>query len=70
MMPDLDGFTIYEVLKSNLFTRTIPMIFITAMVDTNILTKLENTLAVGIITKPFDIDRLDLEITKICEMYK
>ena len=69
-MPDLDGFTIYEVLKSNLFTRTIPMIFITAMVDTNILTKLENTLAVGIITKPFDIDRLDLEITKICEMYK
>ena len=29
-MPDLDGFTVCEVLKSNLFTRTISVIFMTA----------------------------------------
>ena len=49
VMPDLDGLTVYEVLKSNLFTCTIPVIFITAMVEAKVLARLEATLAAGII---------------------
>ena len=67
MMPDLDGLTVCEVLKSNLFTCTIPVIFITAMVEAKVLARLEATLAAGIITKPFDVTKLDLEIAKMCQ---
>ena len=66
VMPDLDGLTVCEVLKSNLFTCTIPVIFITAMVEASVLVQLEATLAVGIITKPYDVTNLDLEIAKRC----
>ena len=66
VMPDLDGLTVCEILKSNLFTCTIPVIFITAMVEENILTQLENSLAAGIITKPMNITSLDLEIAQMC----
>ena len=60
VMPDLDGLTVYEVLRSNLFTCTIPVIFITAM-----LARLEATLAAGIITKPVDVNNLDTQIAKM-----
>ena len=64
VMPDLDGLTAYEVLKSNLFT-TIPVIFITAMVEAKVLAQLEATLAAGIITKPVDVNNLDTQIAKM-----
>ena len=67
VMPDLDGLTVYEVLRSNLFTCTIPVIFITAMVEAKVLARLEATLAAGIITKPFDITNLDTQIAKMCQ---
>ena len=53
-MPDLDGLTICEILKSNLFTCTIPVIFLTTMTHGETLMYLRNTLAQGIIMKPFD----------------
>ena len=67
VMPDLDGLTVCEALKSNRFTCTIPVIFITAMVEASVLAQLEATLAVGIITKPFDVTNLNLEIAKMCQ---
>ncbi len=67
VMPDLDGLTVCEVLRSNLFTCTIPVIFITAMVEAKVLARLEATLAAGIITKPFDITNLDTQIAKMCK---
>ena len=67
IMPDLDGFTVCEILKSNLFTGTIPIIFITAMVHPKSITRLEDSLAEGIITKPFDVVKLHLQIAKICQ---
>ncbi len=66
IMPDLDGLTVYEILKNNLFTCSIPVVFITAMTQTMVLDRLETTLAEGIITKPFDVVNLDSQITKIC----
>ena len=67
MMPDLDGVAVLDVLKSNLFTCSIPVIFITAMVQTDLLSRLDNTPAVGVITKPFDIINLDSQIAEICQ---
>ena len=40
IMPNLDGLSVYEVLKSNLFTCSIPIIFVTAMTQNKILTLL------------------------------
>jgi CheY-like chemotaxis protein len=67
LMPGLDGLTVYEVLKSNLFTCTIPIIFMTAFTQEKMLCELEKTLAAGVITKPFDVVDLDSQIAKICE---
>ena len=67
IMPGLDGIAVLEVLKSNLFTCSIPVIFVTAMVETKLLSLLENTLAEGVITKPFDVINLDSQIAEICE---
>ena len=67
IMPDLDGLAVYEILKSNLFTCSIPIIFMTAMVQSKILNRLENTMAEGIITKPFDSLNLHSQIVKFCQ---
>ena len=69
-MPCLDGLSVLESLKSNLFTCSIPIIFITAMVETKLVSQLENTLAAGIITKPFDVINLDSQIAEICQWDK
>ncbi|WP_036484123.1 response regulator [Myxosarcina sp. GI1] len=66
IMPYLNGLEVYEVLKNNLFTCAIPLIFITATTQTKVIAKLENTLATGVIIKPFDPLRLDTQIAKIC----
>lgn len=66
IMPSLDGLAVYEVLKSNLFTCSIPIIFTTAMAQVKVLARLENTLAVGVMTKPFDISQLDSQIAEMC----
>lgn len=65
-MPDLDGFTVCEVLKSNLFTRTIPVIFMTATTKEKNLMHFKNTMAQGIILKPFDTLNLRSLIATIC----
>lgn len=66
VMPDLDGLTVYDVLKTNLFTCSIPVVFVTAMVHGRAIARLNNTLADGVITKPFDFVSLDFQIAKIC----
>lgn len=66
IMPGLDGLTVCEVLKSNLFTCSIPIIFVTAMTHATILSQLKATLAEGIITKPFDATHLDSQIAEMC----
>ena len=67
IMPGLDGLAVFNVLKSNLFTCSIPIIFFTAMVTAKVISQLENTLAVGIITKPCDVINLDSQIAEICQ---
>ena len=66
IMPGLDGLTVCEILKSNLFTRTIPIVFITAWTQSEVLSEIETNLAEGIIIKPLDVINLDSQIAKIC----
>ena len=67
VMPGLDGFTVYNILQSNLFTRTIPIIFVTAIALERVLDRLETTSAAGIIVKPFDTINLHSQIAKMCQ---
>ncbi len=66
ILPDLDGLTIYEVLITNLFTCSIPIIFITDISLPRIIARLEKTLAAGVIIKPFDPLELNAQIAEIC----
>ena len=67
ILPGLDGLAVFDILKSNLFTCYIPIIFLTAMVQNKVISQLDNTLAEGIITKPFDVINLDSQIAQICQ---
>lgn len=66
VMPDIDGFNVYQILKRNLSTRTIPVIFITALVNSKILSQLKATGAIGIIIKPLNTITLACDIARMC----
>jgi DNA-binding NtrC family response regulator len=53
MMPQMDGFEVCRRLKKNVLTRDIPIIFITAMEETDLKTKGFELGAVDYITRPF-----------------
>ena len=70
IMPKMDGLTVCKILHDNPSTRTIPIIFVTAMVDSKFYSLLENTHAAGVIEKPLNIDTLVPQIQKICQWKK
>ena len=55
MMPEMDGYKVCSRLKSHSKTRNIPIIFLTAMSETQNKTKGFELGAVDYITKPFEI---------------
>lgn len=61
-MPDIDGYEFCEMLKENPKTADIPVIFVSAMNDTNSRKKGYNVGAVDFIMKPFDFDEVKLRI--------
>ena len=67
IMPKLNGLATYDVLKSNLFTCSIPIIFITAMAQDKVLARLKHTLAEGLIIKPFNLPQLEYRIKELCD---
>lgn len=54
MLPGMDGYEICEQIKANLRTRDIPVIFLTALSDTESKVKAYEVGGVDYITKPFD----------------
>jgi len=68
MLPDIDGFEVCKILKSNEKTNDIPVIFITALSDTS--HKISGFQAGGIdyITKPFDRDEVIIRVTTHIEL--
>ena len=58
MMPNVDGWTVAEVLAADEGTRDIPIVFLTARATTNDLRRAEKLGALGYVLKPFDPVRL------------
>jgi len=53
-MPEMDGFSAFEILKSKPETRDIPVLFLTGLSDPQEEQKGRNMGAVEFITKPYD----------------
>ncbi|WP_019507791.1 response regulator [Pleurocapsa sp. PCC 7319] len=68
-MPHLDGIAVYKILKSNQATRSIPTIFLTAMIGIEKAVQLEVNADVEVITKPMSIVLLQEQIIDLYERY-
>ncbi len=64
-MPELDGLEVYKLLKFNKITRSIPIIFISAMITAKETVRSQISEEVEIITKPFDIIELLNRVNKV-----
>jgi len=53
MMPEMDGFEVCKIIKANDATKDIPIIFLTALTETNDIVKGFELGGVDYITKPF-----------------
>ncbi len=69
VMPMLNGLDIYNLLKSNAATRSILIIFVTAMIQMQEIVKLQITEDIEVIIKPFDIMKLAQQIDDVCDRY-
>jgi CheY-like chemotaxis protein len=66
MMPDIDGLALFNRLQANLATQKIPVILLTAKVQTVDLNEFSRLGVAGVISKPFDPLRLsDLVATTL-----
>ncbi len=69
VMPELNGLDIYKLLKSDLTTCKIPIIFVTAMVRMEKIIKSQITENIEVIVKPFDMMTLANQIINVCDRY-
>lgn len=53
LMPDMDGFELYHIIRDNPLTVKTPIIFLSALTDIQYLTQAFNIKAIDYITKPF-----------------
>ena len=66
VMPEIDGFAIYKLLKSNPLTCNIPIIFVLAKARIKEEVKSRISEDVLVITKPLDILELHSQLDKLC----
>lgn len=69
-MPEMDGFEFCAVLKKNVNTRDIPIIFISALSSTEDKIKGFKLGAVDYIAKPFEVEEVTLRINTHLKIYK
>lgn len=67
MMPDTDGLTTLEYLRSRETTAPIPVILLTAKTQTLDPQRLERLQVAGVITKPFKAQKLVAQIREILQ---
>jgi DNA-binding response OmpR family regulator len=58
MLPDLDGFEVYRLLRSQESTRSVPVVILTAMHEQETRKRAEAVGVAAYLTKPFDPDQL------------
>jgi len=64
-MPEMDGFTVYAQLQANPVTKSIPVILLTAKVQTSDRLRFHQMGVAGVITKPFSPTSIAAEIAEI-----
>ncbi|BAY26395.1 response regulator receiver domain protein [Calothrix sp. NIES-2100] len=64
MMPDIDGMALFHKLQANLATHKIPVILLTAKVQSVDLNEFSQLGVAGVISKPFDPLRLSELVAK------
>ncbi|MDK2807726.1 MAG: cyclic di-GMP phosphodiesterase [Clostridiales bacterium] len=69
-MPDMDGFEFCEILKNDIRTREIPVIFISAMDSKEEITKGFQLGAVDFISKPFELEEVTLRVNNHLRIYR
>lgn len=69
MMPKMDGYQVCQKLKSNLDSKDIPIIFLTAKVDIDSISKGFSLGAVDYISKPFYADELLARVKNHLNLY-
>lgn len=67
-MPEMDGYKVCEIIKSNTETRDIPVIFLTARDQTEDIIKGFKIGAVDYITKPFNVEEMTTRILTHLEL--
>ena len=70
MMPEIDGYEVCEILKSQSFTKDIPVIFITAKVDDDSIKKAYEVGGNDYVTKPFKLYELLARVKIQLDMQK
>jgi CheY-like chemotaxis protein len=65
MMPEVDGYAVIDYLKKNL--RLVPVVVATAAITTLDWPRLDPLIVKAVVTKPFDIDKLQAAIEAACE---
>ena len=70
LLPGLDGFEICQLLKKKKNTRDIPIIFMTALTDTEHITKGFEVGGVDYITKPFNVEEVFSRINTHIALYE
>lgn len=64
-MPNMDGFAVYEQLQANTATQAIPVILLTAKVQSSDRTRFAQMGIAGVITKPFEPTSISEEVANI-----
>jgi sigma-B regulation protein RsbU (phosphoserine phosphatase) len=67
-MPEMDGFEVCKKIKSNADTKEIPVIFLTAVIETNKIVQGFELGAVDYITKPFNDSELSARVATHIEL--
>ena len=69
-MPEMNGFEICERLKADTVLKDIPVIFVTALTDTEKKVKALSMGAVDYVTKPFQVEEVCARVETHLELYR
>lgn len=69
-MPDMDGIEFCKILKDDVYTREIPVIFISALDSQDDLSRAFEIGAVDYILKPFDTDDVKVRVSTHLKLYR
>ncbi len=65
MMPNVNGFELFEKVKSDVITKDIPFLFVTAYQDSEVLARARKVGIFGILRKPIDLDQIERRLREL-----